>query len=455
MGWRHGARVTTLPDSDGAEEWVDEVLVPPPNDDAAAEASGQPSMRTAAARSQSTRARGGGRREAGTLAACISACAAAYGVYFGLPLILVSLAATYGFTNPDLGWISAAENVGLLVGAVGVSVLARGRSYRSLAGVGIMVAVVADVATLGVSGVWAFCAIRLFAGFGSGLCYSAAIATLSRTTRVARNFSILAAILVVVNSLELWVVPRIAELWGVQGIYVSMACLYLLPALLLMYVPGSRSQGDPETDVSCTGAEAKVAPAVPQRLLGSLAWQCLWAVILFNLAASAFYAFSGRIGTSIGLSKHSVSNILTICNLISGTGSVLAYGLSRRWGQHRPQLAALAVMIAVFVAWTFRLTASTFMVGTLIFFEVWTTAVVYQLGTLSNIDGTGRKVALIPAAQGIGQSVGPFIAGALLAVNFSFSQMLLAAAVFAAGSFALYAMVYTRLRFVNVEFARL
>lgn len=434
---------------------MDEVLLPTSNEDTAAEANGEPSIRIALARSQTPRARVGVPGEAAALAACISACAAAYGVYFGLPLILVSLAATYGFANPDLGWISAAENVGLLAGAVGVSMLARGRSYRNLAGVGIAVAVVADVATLGVSRVWAFCAIRLFAGFGSGLCYSAAIAALSRTTRVTRNFSILAAILVVVNSLELWLVPRIAEIWGVQGVYVSMACLYLLPALLLMYVPGSRTRGVVETDVSSADAEAKVAPAVPQRLLGSLAWQCLWAVILFNLAASAFYAFSGRIGTSIGLSKHSVSNILTICNLISGTGSVIAYALSRRWGQHRPQLAALAVMIAVFVAWTFRLTASTFMIGTLMFFEVWTIAVVYQLGTLSNIDGSGRRVALIPAAQGIGQSAGPFIAGLLLAVNFSFSQMLFVASVFAAGSFALYAMVYTRLRRVNAQFARL
>jgi hypothetical protein len=39
---------------------------------------------------------------------------------------------------------------------------------------------------------------------------------------------------------------------------------------------------------------------------------------------------------------------------------------------------------------------------------------VYQLGTLNTIDRSGRFVALVPAAQGLGQSVGPFITGLLL-----------------------------------------
>lgn len=425
-----------------------------PNASACAAGSGEAIASTVLSAPTSGRELARGPREAMALSACVSACGAAYGVYFGLPLILVALASTYGFSNPDLGWISAAEGAGLLLGAVGVSLLARWRSYKVLVAIGIGIAVVADIATLGISGVALFCAIRLLAGFGSGLCYSAAIGALSRTSRVDRSFSILAAVLVVVNSLDLWLVPNVGGSWGIRGVYLSLACLYLLPALLLRYVPGSPAQ-DADQRNAPSPARAQGAPSVgmSQELRRALEWQCLLAVILFNLAASAFYAYSGRIGTSSGLSEHSVSIILTLCNLISGTGSMLAYALSRRWGQHRPQLAALTVMFTVFLTWALHLSALTFMIGTLLFFEVWTIVVVFQLGTLSNIDGTGRKVALIPAAQGIGQSAGPFVAAGVLAMNFSFSQMLLGASLFAAGSFGLYAAVYARLR--RVDGARL
>jgi hypothetical protein len=54
-----------------------------------------------------------------------------------------------------------------------------------------------------------------------------------------------------------------------------------------------------------------------------------------------------------------------------------------------------------------------YIIGVLIFFEVWSMTQVYQLGTLNTIDRSGR-FALVPAAQGLGQSVGPFITGLLL-----------------------------------------
>ena len=75
-----------------------------------------------------------------SVGACMCACVAAYGVYLGLPLILGALADEYGFSNPQIGWIGAAENAGMLLGSVSVSVLGRWASYRLLAAVGIAIA---------------------------------------------------------------------------------------------------------------------------------------------------------------------------------------------------------------------------------------------------------------------------------------------------------------------------
>jgi MFS family permease len=374
------------------------------------------------------------------IAACMSACVAAYGVYLALPLILGALADAYGFSNREIGWIGSAENAGLLLGSVSVSVLAQAGRYRRLVIAGIVIAIAGNAVTLFFSSFAALAAVRLATGFGSGLCYSAAIACLSLTRQSSRNFSVFVVVLVLANSAELWLVPSIVARGGVHGLYAALGLLYVVPALLLRAVPSQVGAGS--SPVPSGAAVTPPAAALPT----SLAWSCLAAVVLFNVAASAFWAYSERIGTSIGMTEVAVANTLTLCNLFSLTGSLLAYWLSRRWGQHRPQLAAVAVMVAVFATWSAGISTLGYVAGVLVFFEVWSMASVYQLGTLTAIDRSGRYVALVPAAQGIGQSAGPFLAGLLLGWQFAFPQMLMSVTLFAVACIAAYATVYFRLR---------
>jgi hypothetical protein len=249
-------------------------------------------------------------------------------------------------------------------------------------------------------------------------------------------------VLVIANSLELWLIPDVVAAWHARGIYAVLGLLFLPPALLIAFIPKAMAETP----------EAQYTGAIPAE--ATLAWVCLLGVVLFCVAASAFYAYAERIGLSVGMSESSISNTLTLCNLFSLTGSMLAYALGQRWGQHRPQLAAILVMIGVYAAWAISLSVPAYISGVLIFFEVWSMASVYQLSTLTGIDPSGRHVALIPAAQGIGQSAGPFLAGTLLDQQMGFAQMLGVVALFAVGSLASYSSVYIRLRRTNPLAAR-
>ncbi len=373
------------------------------------------------------------------VAACMCACVAAYAVYLALPLILGALSDLYGFSSREIGWVGAAENAGLLVGSVAVSLLAKSGRFRLLMIAGIAVAVAGNALTSSIHTFTAMAGIRFVTGLGSGICYSAGIACLSLTRRSARHFSVFIVVLVLMNSLELWLVPSLLAGIGLRGLYLAFGTAFFLPLLLIRWIPAIAR---PCTPPPATEAAAPVVGATAR----SLAWWCLAAIVLFNIAASAFWAYSERIGASIGLSQQAVANTLTLCNLFSLTGSVLAYWLSLRWGQHRPQLAALAVMLAVFAAWSISLSATGYVIGVLIFFEVWSMTQVYQLGTLNGIDRRGQFVALVPAAQGLGQSAGPFIAGLLLGWQWGFSQMLMAMLTFIAACFGAYLLVYLRLR---------
>ena len=381
------------------------------------------------------------------IAACMCACIAAYGVYLALPLILGALSDGYGFSSREIGWVGAAENAGLLLGSVLVSMLAKTGRFRLMMLGGIAVAILGNAITSSVHTFGPIAAARLATGIGSGTCYSAGIACLSLARRSARHFSVFVVVLVLMNSLELWLVPSILSNIGLRGLYLGFGAAFLIPLSLMYLVPATA------VSLASKSGDAHTHAAAITDTARSLTWWCLMGVVLFNVAASAFWAYSERIGAFIGLSPQAVANTLTLCNLFSLTGSLLAYWLSLRWGQHRPQLAALAVMLAVFAAWSVHLSATAYIIGVLIFFEVWSMTQVYQLGTLNTIDRSGRFVALVPAAQGLGQSVGPFIAGLLLGWQWGYSQVLMAMIFFIAGCFSCYLHVYRRLRLVQCRLA--
>ena len=100
----------------------------------------------------------------------------------------------------------------------------------------------------------------------------------------------------------------------------------------------------------------------------------------------------------------------------------------------------------MFVVWSQHLVTSLYVSGIALFFEAWAVTAVLQMSTLSMFDVTGRFAALVPAAQGIGQSAGPFVAGSVLGWHQDYPQVLALNAAFVVAAVVLYALVYRRLR---------
>jgi predicted MFS family arabinose efflux permease len=374
------------------------------------------------------------------IAVALTSAIVSYFVWLGLPVILGSLVSGLGFTDEQIGWVGSAEYLGVLLGSVYVSRKARSGRFRRLALAGIAITVCADVATLGTKTIAAFCIVRLIGGAGSGACYSASIACLSLARKPTRTFSILMVVMTIANSLELWWLPRVVNQWGTTGIYTFLAVSYVVPAVLLRLIPARITASDrPDEDTNT------VSPIGAQSIT-RLAWLCLVGIVLFNVAATSFWAYAERIGEFAGMTVRMISKTLTICNLLGLAGSVAAYWMSRLWGQHRPQLVCFALMILAYGMWGVNLTPRSYVMGVFLFFQVWAIVAVYQLGTLSKIDPSGHYIALVPAAQGVGQCVGPSLAGYLLARQLDFPEMLGAVTLFAVGCLLAYATVYLSLR---------
>ena len=118
-----------------------------------------------------------------------------------------------------------------------------------------------------------------------------------------------------------------------------------------------------------------------------------------------------------------VSEVLVWASLCSLLGCLFATLLSNRFGLLRPLLVALVTMATGVGMLAFGINESRFLVSVFTFSLLWVFTDVYQMGSLANFDYGGHYAAYLPAAQGLGQIVGPNIAASLLAANLGYQSV--------------------------------
>lgn len=363
------------------------------------------------------------------------------GVAMGLPLLVGSMAESLGFNEQQLGWLASADMGGLFAGSVLTSLFVTRINRRFLAAAGLFLLMLGNYLSIQSPELLPLMLSRLCAGIGAGVCYSTCTASLAGSHNSARTFSILLFVLVVMNAFIFYIFPIIDVRWGVNGLFM----FYLLEAapilLVLPLLPPFCAEETDEVVIENEASGAAIHLHIPE-ILPRL---CLAAVFSFYLLVGAYWAFIERAGTAARISTEYISGTLTWGQIFSISGTVLAVWLARRFGQSKPLLFALFVMVVTMLILAGRVDKTTFVFSVFSFSFFWIFIDVFQLGTLSNIDHSGRYAALVPACQGVAQAMAPSIAGMLLSYHFGYSSVMLMCAVAAAVAMCIYLYVYRRL----------
>ncbi|MBF8224092.1 MFS transporter [Halomonas sp. 328] len=371
------------------------------------------------------------------IAAAVAITFVGNAVVMGMPLMVGALADFLHFDEQQVGWLASADLGGMFLASLFTAALVSRLNRRHLALFGILIAIAGNYLSTQHQDYESLLAMRVLAGFGGGICYSTGIACLAITTHTGRNFSIMMFGLVAINAIELYTIPHLTAAWGIDGIFLAFClafvlCLAVIPALY------------PRTP-------AGVVPQAPReeagpRLPVSLPLTCLAAVACFYLTIGSFWAFIERAGVDAGLGDVFIANVLTLGNVFTLAGCVAAVWLSKRSGQSRVLMAALLGMGGVLALLALEITAATFIIGTFGFCIAWLFTDIFQLGTLSHIDRSGRFAALVPAAQGLAQTIAPALAGYLLSRQLGYASVMWLGAAGSLAALGLYVLVYARLR---------
>ena len=243
------------------------------------------------------------------------------------------------------------------------------------------------------------------------------------------------------NAFIFYIFPIITERWGVNGLFM----FYLFEAVpILLILPLLPRHCAQETDEITAVTEADIS-IDKTKITETLPRLCLVAVFSFYLLVGAYWAFIERAGVAADLSSTFISGTLTWGQIFSLTGPLLALWLARRLGQSKPLLFALAVMIVTMLILAIRVNATTFVFSIFSFSFFWIFIDVFQLGTLSNIDHSGRYAAMVPACQGAAQAIAPTMAGILLSYQLGYSSIMIMCALATAVALYIYFYVYREL----------
>jgi predicted MFS family arabinose efflux permease len=366
---------------------------------------------------------------------------AGYAVMVGIPVISTSWVTHLGFSEVEVGRVAGADLGGLAIGAVIAALLVARVDRRYLA-------VAAALVTIGANGlciyyqsyeitVW----LRLAAGIGSGLYTGIAVATIGGHSRPAFAFSLELFAFAASQGAELKLLPFLS----IEGIYTVLIVTYVVGILFVAWLP--RRPVDKALDVEIDveerdGRHHREHKHVP----AYVPWMVLSAIVLTYVNIGAYWTYIELSTVDSAASPEWVASMLWVSSVFSVIGCLFAVLLSNRYGLARPLLVTLVFQASIVLMLVFGITNPTVAFSMFFFNFCWIFVDIYQSATIANVDHSGRFPAMIPAAQGLGNFLGPNLAASVLAYGFGYNGVFIMCAMASIAAMLVYLYMYVMLK---------
>ena len=172
----------------------------------------------------------------------------------------------------------------------------------------------------------------------------------------------------------------------------------------------------------------------------------LIAVVFTYVNIGAYWTYIELSTVDSEASPDWVASMLWISSVFSVIGCLFAVLLSNRYGLARPLLFTLVLQASIVVMLVFGINNVSVAISMFAFNFCWIFVDIYQAATIANVDHSGRFLALLPAAQGVGNFVGPNVAASVLAYSFDYNGVFILCASASIMAMLVYLYMYLMLR---------
>ena len=364
-----------------------------------------------------------------------------YAVMVGLPVISTAWVNYLGFSEIEVGRVAGADLGGLAIGAV-ISALFVARVNRRYLAVGAaLVAIAANVLCIFYQTYEITLWLRLMAGIGAGVYTGVAVATIGGHSRPAFAFGLELFAFAGSQGGELLLLPYLS----MEGIYIALIATFVVGLLFISWLPKHPVEKalDVEVDVEEPSGQHH---AEHQHVPAYVPWLVLGAIVLTYINIGAYWTYIELSTVDSDASPEWVASMLWVSSVFSVIGCLFAVLLSNRYGLARPLLVTLVFQAGIVFMLTFGITNATVAFSMFFFNFCWIFVDIYQAATIANVDRSGRFPAMIPAAQGLGNFLGPNMAASVLAWNFGYNGVFILCALASIAAMLVYLYMYLMLR---------
>jgi len=364
-----------------------------------------------------------------------------YAVMVGLPVISTSWVNNLGFTEEQVGYVASADLFGLAFGAVIAYFVVAKYDRRYLAVGAATVAIAANLLCIFFQSYDVTFWLRLLAGTGAGVYTGIAVATIGGHSRPAFAFGLELFAFAFSQAGELRFLPYLT----IEGMYIAFAATFVVGLLFISWLP--RRPADAPLDVEVDVAEPDGEHHVEHRHVPAyVPWLVLTAVVFTYINIGAYWTYIELATVDSAASPDWVADMLVYTSFFSLIGCLFAVLLSNRFGLSKPLLVTLVFQACIVVMLVFGITNMSVMISMFCFNFCWIFVDIYQAAMISNVDRSGRYVALLPAAQGIGNGAGPAMAASVLAWGLDYNGVFIMCASASIIAMLVYLYMYLMLR---------
>lgn len=324
-----------------------------------------------------------------------------------LPILLGSLADTFGFSPQQVGRLGSACFGGYLAGTLVAAAFMDRLPWRVLT---VVCALGAATALLASAGLPAGAQMPLWVvvGFFAAMMTCLGLRIMGEMPDKERALGMRLGVELGVTAVALFVLPSLViARFRYPGAAVGLACIILVLSLSAYALP-RRAPVAAATEPVAGGLLSMPASALAALLF----------FFVFGAGQIGLWAFLERLGNSLALAPVEIGTVFAVLKLLGGAAAFALAFVGNRLGLRLPHVVVF-VVIATGVALLFN--ARGFVVyalGAWIWEVGFTWGCIYQTAAIARLDPRGRAIMLIPAAFGMSSMAGPALAGMLVADGF-------------------------------------
>jgi len=366
---------------------------------------------------------------------------AGYAVMVGLPVISTSWVNNLGFSDQQVGYVASADLFGLAIGAVFAYFVVAKFDRRLLAVLAAGVAIAANLLCIYYQSYEVTFWLRGAAGIGAGVYTGIAVATIGGHSRPAFAFGLELFAFAFSQAAELKFLPSLS----IEGMYIAFAGAFIFGLLFISWLPRRPAEDSLDVEVDVKEPDGQ-HHAEHRHVPAYVPWLVLTAVVLTYINIGGYWAYIELATVGSSASPDWVASMLVYTSFFSLIGCLVAVLLSNRYGLSRPLLVTLVFQASIVFMLVFGITNTSVAFSMFAFNFCWIFVDIYQSATISNVDRSGRYVALLPAAQGLGNGVGPALAATVLSYGLGYNGIFIMCASASIVAMLVYLYMYLKLR---------